>query len=90
MTETNRPKAWVTLGTSSTAVTSTSPQLRAERNVVPMPKHMTSMVFGGPWWKASGRWAMNLVMGVKMVMPKPLTSSILSDRWPPKEMTEAR
>ena len=65
------------------------PQDSMERWVVPMPKQMTSALPGRRARLASGRWAMNLVMGVRVVIPTPFTSSLFSAREAPVATTVA-
>ena len=63
-------------------------QLKAERWVVPIPKQMISIDSGLPACSAKGKWAMNLVSGVKVVTPTPFTKRCLSS-FVPAEITEA-
>ena len=65
-----------TLGTSSTAQAS-MPHESVERKLVPIPKQIVRARRGGSPANASGRCAIILVIGVRYVMPTPLTSSRL-------------
>ena len=62
-----------TLGTSSTAVTRMSHD-SSERNVVPIPKQMTSASAGRRSRNASGTCAIHFVTGVSTVVDVPLMS----------------
>src|SRR5579871_2164547 len=56
------------------------PQESIARWVVPIPKQMTSPFSGFFDWKAFGRCTIILVIGVRFVIPTPLTKSRLFSR----------